>query len=103
MKRRSFLTATTLASLGIATIFVGSCADVQPKNAGANDGTDPSYDFELDEKTISDLGQKLTSGKYTSEELVNLYLKRILFIAKTNDNVSSNFANAIEKLESLYL
>jgi amidase len=77
MKRRSFLTATTLASLGIATIFVGSCADAKQKNAGPNDGTESSDDFELDEQTISDLGQKLTSGKYTSEELVNLYLKRI--------------------------
>jgi amidase len=77
MKRRSFLTATTLASLGVATIFVGSCADGKQTNAGADDGTDPSDDFELDEQTISDLGQKLTSGKYTSEELVNLYLKRI--------------------------
>jgi amidase len=77
MKRRSFLTATTLASLGLATLFVGSCADAKQKNAGINDGTDPSDDFELDEQTISDLGQKLSAGKYTSEELVNLYLKRI--------------------------
>ena len=77
MKRRSFLTATTLASLGLATLFVGSCADAKQKNAGINDETDPSDDFELDEQTISDLGQKLSAGKYTSEELVNLYLKRI--------------------------
>jgi amidase len=77
MKRRSFLTATTLASLGVATIFVGSCADSRQKNAGPDDGTDPWDDFELDEQTISDLGQKLSLGKYTSEELVNLYLKRI--------------------------
>jgi amidase len=77
MKRRSFLTATTLASLGLATLFVGGCADAKQKNADINDGTDPSDDFELDEQTISDLGQKLSAGKYTSEELVNLYLKRI--------------------------
>lgn len=77
MKRRSFLAVTTLASLGIATIFVGSCADAKQKNAGHSDATNASDDFELDEETISNLGEKLTSGKYTSVELVNLYLKRI--------------------------
>jgi amidase len=31
----------------------------------------------LDEQTISDLNKKLTSGEYTSDQLVQLYLKRI--------------------------
>jgi amidase len=77
MKRRSFLTATTLATVGIAALLVESCTDAKQNNAAATDAKDASDDFELDEQTISDLSEKLTSGDYTSEQLVQLYLKRI--------------------------
>jgi len=77
MKRRSFLTTTTLATVGIAALLVESCADAKQNNAAATDAKDASDDFELDEQTISDLNEKLTSGDYTSEQLVQLYLKRI--------------------------
>jgi amidase len=38
--------------------------------------------FELEEETISSLREKLSSGKYTSEQLVQLYLDRIETIDK---------------------
>lgn len=77
MKRRSFLTATTLATVGVAALLVEGCTDAKDKNEAKNESTDTSKDFELDELTVSSLNEKLTSGKYTSEQLVQLYLKRI--------------------------
>ena len=87
MKRRSFLTATTLATVGIATLLVESCVDTK-KNSDDENGTS-SNEFELDEETISSLQEKLTSGKYTSQQLVELYLKRIETIDKNGSNLNS--------------
>lgn len=89
MKRRSFLTATTLATVGVATLLVEGCADVKQKNTTNNEATDASDDFELDEATISDLSEKLASGKYTSEQLVNLYLNRIEAIDRNGHQLSA--------------
>ena len=89
MKRRSFLTATTLATVGVATLLVEGCADVKQKNTTNNEATDASDDFELDEATISDLSEKLASGKYTSEQLVNLYLNRIEAIDRNDHQLSA--------------
>ena len=87
MKRRSFLTATTLATVGIATLLVESCVDTK-KNSDDENGTS-SNEFELDEETISSLKDKLASGKYTSEQLVDLYLKRIEEIDKNGAKLNS--------------
>lgn len=89
MKRRSFLTATTLATVGVATLLVKGCADVKQKNTTNNEATDASDDFELEEATISDLSEKLASGKYTSEQLVNLYLNRIEAIDRKGHQLSA--------------
>ncbi len=87
MKRRFFLTATTLATVGIATLLVESCIDAK-KNTDDQNGTS-SNEFELDEETISSLQDKLASGKYTSEQLVDLYLKRIEEIDKNGAKLNS--------------
>ncbi len=87
MKRRSFLTATTLATVGIATLLVESCVDAK-KNTDDNNGAS-SDEFELDEETISSLKDKLASGKYNSEQLVDLYLKRIEEIDKNGAKLNS--------------
>jgi len=82
MERRTFLATTTLASLGIATLLVEGChhsktnVEKEPSNA------DATAEFELDEETISNLREKLATGQYTSEQLVELYLKRIEVIDK---------------------
>jgi amidase len=89
MKRRTFLTTTTLATVGISTLLVEGCNNTT-KNIGieASD-SDALAEFELDEETISSLQNKLTSGKYTSQQLVELYLKRIETIDKNGSNLNS--------------
>ena len=67
MKRRSFLAATTLATVGIATLIVEGCVDTKKDAGDKQTGADTS--FELDEETISSLNDKLVTGKYSSEQL----------------------------------
>jgi amidase len=77
MKRRDFLTGTTLATVGLTTLLIEGCNNTK-KNIGEETlDSDAVLVFELDEETISTLQEKLTSGKYTSEQLAALYLKRI--------------------------
>jgi amidase len=78
MKRRSFITTATLASAGLSTFLVSSCNLNTKKNEeviGAVGNFDTS--FELNEETISSLREKLSSGTYSSEQLVRMYLDRI--------------------------
>ncbi|MDG2433574.1 amidase [Flavobacterium sp.] len=81
MERRSFLTTATLATAGIGTFLVSSCSNKEKTGEDGlkEEGID---DFVLDEETISSLSTKLKSGEYTSEKLVELYLKRIEEIDK---------------------
>lgn len=89
MKRRDFLTGTTLATVGIATLFVEGCNDTKKNSEEQTLDNEIKLEFELDEETISSLQEKLTSGKYTSEQLVELYLKRIQTIDKEGITLNS--------------
>jgi amidase len=77
MKRRAFLTTTTLATVGISTLLVEGCTNTKKNIGDETLDSDVTLAFELDEETISSLQEKLTSGKYTSQQLVELYLERI--------------------------
>jgi amidase len=77
MKRRDFLTGTTLATVGITTLFIESCNNTKNNTTDQALVSDTLSEFELDEETISSLQEKLTSGKYNSQQLVELYLSRI--------------------------
>jgi amidase len=81
MKRRTFLTTTTIASAGLSAFLISGCSNVT-KNEGSDVVADVAVAFELEEETISSLREKLSSGKYTSEQLVQLYLDRIETIDK---------------------
>jgi amidase len=81
MKRRTFLTTTTIASAGLSAFLISGCSNVT-KNEGSDVVADVAVAFELEEETISSLREKLSSGKYTSEQLVQLYLNRIETIDK---------------------
>ena len=90
MKRRSFLTTATLASAGLTTLLVTGCTSSTKKKEDELETVEHiSSAFELDEETISSLREKLTSGKYTSEQLVQLYLKRIEAIDKNGPQLNS--------------
>lgn len=89
MKRRSFLTTATLASAGFTTLLVTGCTSSTKKNEDLVSKEDFNEAFELDEETIGSLREKLTSGKYTSEQLVQMYLKRIEAVDKNGPQLNS--------------
>ncbi|TDE27166.1 amidase [Flavobacterium ranwuense] len=89
MKRRSFLTTATLASAGLTTLLITGCTSSTKKDKNVVSIEDSNEVFELDEETISSLREKLASGKYTSEQLVQLYLKRIEAIDKYGPQLNS--------------
>ena len=89
MKRRDFLTGTTLATVGIATLFIEGCNNTNKNNEEQTLDKEIKLEFELDEETISSLQEKLTSGSYTSEQLVELYLKQIESIDKNGPTLNA--------------
>ncbi|MDP2115390.1 MAG: amidase family protein, partial [Bacteroidota bacterium] len=73
MKRRNFFKTAAVGGGIIALAPLSSC--VQPTSSNASD---PNYtDFELNELTISQLQEQMSSGKLTSEEITRKYLDRI--------------------------
>jgi len=89
MKRRSFLTNATLASASITTLLITGCTSSTKKDENSQSVENSNLSFELDEETIGSLREKLASGKYTSEQLVHLYLKRIEAIDKSGPQLNS--------------
>ena len=89
MKRRSFLTTATLATVGLTAFFVESCKDAEKNSNNEKVDTDANVEFDLDEETISSLTEKLESGKYTSQQLVEIYLKRIEDIDKSGPKLNA--------------
>jgi amidase len=90
MKRRSFLTTATLASAGLSTFLLTSCNLGTKKNEGIIEGVGESDSgFELNEETISSLREKLSSGTYSSEQLVRMYLDRIGAVDKNGAKLNA--------------
>jgi len=75
MKRRDFISTGALASAGLSSLLSGCRPTPSPK--AAPPAVDTTTDFELNEESISSLQEKMAAGKYSSEQLTNLYLKRI--------------------------
>ena len=78
MKRRHFLQATAAGC--VATIASPISALAFEESAPKTSLTSPA--FELEEMTISDLQQRLSSGEYSSKQLVEKYWDRIGHIDK---------------------
>jgi amidase len=89
MKRRSFLTTATLGTVGLTTLFVKGCKDVNENCLNEKVDVYANLAFDLDEETISSLKEKLDSGKYTSLQLVEMYLKRIEEIDKRGPTLNA--------------
>ena len=84
MKRRDFLQASILGG----ALALGKPSGVIAHRSEANT-SQPPESFELEELTIPELQQGLTSGKYTSKSLVRKYLKRIEDIDSSGPAVNS--------------
>ena len=87
MKRRNFITNSTLAAAGLTTLLAASCttssSDKKEETSAAGSKDDPiAIGFELNEITISELQDKMAKGEYSSEKITQLYLERIAAIDK---------------------
>ena len=89
MKRRTFLTTTTLASVGLTTLLFEGCNNSKKDIEDKKVAIDAAEVFVLDEETIGSLGEKLDSGMYSSEQLVELYLRRIENIDKNGPKLNA--------------
>ena len=92
MKRRNFITQTTIASTALGAMLV-SCGN---NNSGApaapvnnTSKTVTNDEFELNELSISQLQEKYTAGTYNAEAVTNLYLKRIDALDKNGPKLQS--------------
>jgi len=89
MKRREFLSNSTLATAGITSLLIAGCNDPKPAAAEPAPAKDPLADFELNEETITSLQEKMAAGKTSSEQITKLYLDRIKAIDKNGPMVNS--------------
>lgn len=85
MQRRNFLKHTSVAGLVFSPVFKTSSSVAVEKNTPENN----IDDFELDEATIDMLQQAMQSGKYTSQKITELYLKRIEAIDKNGPKLNA--------------
>lgn len=89
MKRRDFISSTAVAAAGFSSVLAASCNNnsVEKKKSVTSDN--PPHEFPLNEETISSLQEKLATGSYSSEQITNLYLKRIEEIDKKGPALNS--------------
>ncbi len=87
MKRRDFISTSSIAAVGITSILNISCRnDEKDLNKKMKENLD---DFELNELTVQQLQEKMKDGVYTSEHITNLYLKRIEAIDKNGPRLNA--------------
>ncbi|TGE27992.1 amidase [Hymenobacter metallicola] len=90
MNRRLFLRNGSLAGVALSTLTFGACASESKDPQQAADGAGPASDsFELQEATIAELQQQMSSGQRTARSLTELYLKRIEAIDKNGPRLNS--------------
>lgn len=77
MRRRDFLTTTTLATAGITTLLSSCRPGTNVPALKKEEADDALTEFELEEADIAGLQEKMAKGIYTAEKLTDLYLARI--------------------------
>jgi len=77
MKRRDFISNSTLAAAGLTTLLAASCTTGSTHKKEGAVATAENDDFELNEITISELQDKMAKGETSSETITKLYLQRI--------------------------
>ncbi len=87
MKRREFISRTSLAVLAAFPVIQNACrskpASVIPLESGFQD------QFELNEITIGMLQNMMSHGQYSSEQITGMYLKHIEEIDKNGPSINA--------------
>src|SRR6188508_2034015 len=89
MKRRDFITSSTIATAGLSSVLVASCNPAEKPVNSEVVSPETIAAFELDEESISSLQEKIAAGKYSSEQITKLYLDRIDAIDKKGPMLNS--------------
>lgn len=89
MKRRAFLTNTTIATVGLSSFLISGFTEIPKSISNPNKDASLLDSFEFEEVTILSLRSSLLSGKITSLELVQYYLNRIETIDKNGPTLNS--------------
>lgn len=91
MKRRAFLTNTSLAVAGLTTTLFATtaCTDKKTEPIATTKTDDTTADFELNEITVTELQEKMAKGEYTSEQITQLYLDRIEAVDKNGPKLNA--------------
>ena len=87
MKRRDFIVSGGAGAIGGLLVTGCNHTGTQAKPTAAV--TENFSDFELNEETITTLQHKMTTGKYSAEQLTQLYLDRIAAIDKNGPLLNS--------------
>jgi amidase len=82
MNRKEFLANTSLAAVGLTSLWTAACNNPSSETKHSEATPVRVDNFELNEATVTDLQEKMASGKYSSEQITTMYLQRIEAIDK---------------------
>jgi amidase len=90
MNRRNFIRNTSLTAAALPTIIVAAC-DPKKNTDNQKKTTENATveEFKLNEISVSDLQQKMSSGELTAKAIAEMYLKRIDSIDKNGPKLNS--------------
>ena len=88
MKRRDFLTTTSIAAVGITTLLASSCKS-DKTNEHEKSANEINDDFELNEISVTELQEKMSKGIYSSEQITKMYLQKIEAVDKNGPKLNS--------------
>jgi amidase len=88
MKRREFIRYGSLAGCALPVVAVNGCHD-QPGERVSTAEQPARDDFQLNELSIEALQSQMQDGKYTSRDLVQMYLERIEAIDRGGIKINS--------------
>jgi amidase len=78
MKRRDFITSSSLAAAGLTSALAISCnTNPSPAKEEEKKPTNTDDNFALNEITVAELQDKVQKGEYTYEQITDMYLQRI--------------------------
>jgi amidase len=78
MKRRDFITSSSLAAAGLTSALAISCnTNPPPAKEEEKKPTNTDDNFALNEITVAELQDKVQKGEYTYEQITDMYLQRI--------------------------
>jgi amidase len=89
MNRKEFFKNTTLTVAGLSSLITASCNNQSSETKTGEKASTPSDNFELNEATITELQEKMASGKYNSVQITTLYLQRIEAIDKKGHTLNA--------------